>query len=303
MLRRLHGAFFWPVSIALVVAAACLLTRPVHEALVGLGWMDESTRDFLRVFRRLLLVPLVVVFLWRVRPWRAGLLAPYGLTRPRARWRPPLIAFGLTLVALVAILAWQFSMGWLRWEDPTRVGEFVRRLGLYVVGGLLAGLIEEWFFRGWLTARGTRDVGPRFGVLITAVLFGLSHAFRPSTLDRAVSLDAAGAFEALRGWAGHMVDISAFGPAALGLFLFSLLLAAAYRATGTLWTAVGVHAAAILVLFSYGALTERAPAPAWAGGRLLYDSVPVWILTALAALVLWRRGASDWAAPSADTAG
>ena len=165
-------------------------------------------------------------------------------------------------------LAWKMSQGWLTFEDPLRWGEFARRVGLYLVGGLLIGLFEEWFFRGWLVRRATADLGPRMGTLLAAGIFGLVHAFRPSTLDHAITHDAAGAWHALRSWTALMVDPTVFGPAAFGLLCFALLLSAAYRRTGTLWTAIGIHAGAVLVLFSYGALTTRIPGPEWSGTRL-----------------------------------
>ena len=302
MARRLHGAVFWPLAVAGVVGAAALLCGPVHALLVAPGWLADTDRDFLRVFRRLLVIPLVLVFLWRVRPWRGAAAADFGLRPSPARLRGALLGFGLTLLALLLILAWQLWMGWLTFEDPLRWGELARRAGLYLVGGLLVGLFEEWFFRGWLVARGTRDVGPRFGVLVSAVVFALLHAFRPSKLEVAVSHDAAGALAALRDWLEHMVDPVAFGPAALGLFCFALLLSAAYRRASSLWTPIGIHAAAVLVLFSYGALTDRAPERTWAGSRLLYDGPVAWLLC-LGAAAWLRRGGRDSAASRASGPG
>lgn len=301
-MRRIHGAFFWPLAVAAVVGGAALLAGPIHAALVAPGWLGDTDRDFLRVFRRLLLIPLVLVFLWRVRPWRGAGGHDFGLRPTRARLRTAALAFAVTVLAAVALLAWQFQQGWLRFEDPLRWGELARRLGLYLVGGLLVGLLEEWFFRGWLVARGTRDVGPRFGVLVSAVIFALIHAFRPSRLEVPVSHDAAGALEALGGWLAHMVDLEAFGASALGLFCFALLLSAAYRRAGSLWMPIGIHAGAVLVLFSYGAITDRTPARTWAGSRLLYDGPVAWGLLLGAALLLWRRAAES-SAPRPDAAG
>ena len=301
MLRRVHGAIFWPLAVGGIVAGAAFLAGPVHGALVSAGWLEATDRDFLRVFRRLLLVPLALVFLLRVRPWRSlrGADLDFGLRPVRPGFvRHALPAFGLAILAVVLVLAWQMHQGWLRFEDPLRWGELARRLGVYLVGGFAVGFLEEWFFRGWLVARGTRDVGPRFGVLISAVVFALIHAFRPSTLDTPVSHDAAGAFEALGGWIAHMVDVAAFGPSALGLFCFALLLSAAYRRSGTLWTPIGIHAGAVLVLFSYGAITDRAPARTWAGTRLLYDGPVIWALALAAAAWLFvTRPVPDRAAP------
>lgn len=301
MRARIHGAIFWPAAMLGVVALACLLAGPIHGLLAGLGWLGGSDRDFLRVFRRLLVLPLVAVFLWRVRPWRGVGGDAYGLRGPNARARPFVLGFTLTLAALLGVLAWQLQQGWLRFEDPLRWGELARRLVTYLVGGFVIALFEEWFFRGWCVERVGRRLGPVPGVLVPAAIFALLHAFRPSRLEAPVTHDAAGALEALRGWGAHMIDLAAFGPAALGLFCFALLLTAAHVRTRTLWAPVGIHMAAVLVISSYGALTDRSPPRTWAGSRVLYDGPVIWALALVGAFVLWRG--RDSSAPPAPAPG
>jgi membrane protease YdiL (CAAX protease family) len=283
---------FWGVALMLVgavVAVACLLAAPVHDLLRQTGLMAERpteagrVKDFLRVFRRLLLVPLAALFLWRVRPWRDGGLVRFGLRGPRARARPAAVGALLTLLALLAVLAGQVAAGWLRFEDPLRWGEFLRRVAVFSVGGLVLGLIEEWFFRGWLPEKFRAR---HAGVLLSAAAYALVHAFSATRFDADVPRDAGGALEALLGWLAHMADLEAFGPAALGLFLFALLLTAAYRRTGTLWTPIAIHAVVVLVLSSYGALTWRHPERTWAGTRLLVDGPVTWAMLALGTLCL-----------------
>ena len=298
MLRRVHPRIFWPAAIGLTVVAACFLAAPLHELLMDLGWMQrhalgsDHDRYFLKVFRRLLLVPLAVVFLWRVRPWRAA-HGDYGLKPPRARWGPPLIGFVAVVAVLGGVLVWQFQRGWLRFEDPLRWSEFQLRVGKYILGGFVAGFVEEWFFRGWLTDQLRRRHGRVWlAVLLSSAAYALIHAFRPRGSMDAVPHDAAGAFGALLAWCGHAVT-PAYLAAAAGLFCFALLLTAVYRRTGTLWASIGVHAGAVVVLFSYGALTERQATPAWAGTRLLYDGIPVMVLLLFGALRLRPRSGRE----------
>ena len=309
MLRKVPTIPFWLLAVGLVIAGACLLAAPVHEALMALGALprhaqtSDLDRDFLRVFRRLLLFPMLAIFLARVRPWRGGAIARYGLEPTRARLGTAARMFGVVLLLLVGVLAWQMAVGWLTWEDPVRPGKLLGRLGTYLVGGLLAGLLEEWFFRGWLFDRATHDVGRRWAAPLVSLVYALVHAFRPSTLRAHVSHDAAGALEALGSWFGVLLDLESFGPAAVGLFCAGILLVAARLRTGTLWAGIGIHAAAVLVIFSYGGITERAPPRTWAGTRLLYDGPVVWLLTLAGAWWLWPRGRRESAAPEADAAG
>ena len=82
-------------------------------------------------------------------------------------------------------------------------------------------------------------------------------------------------------------------------FLFSLILTLLWRRTRTLWAPVGVHAAGVAVLRTYGAFTDRTPPRTWAGSKELFDGPPVWalLLLALGVLAAWRKTAPLDAAP------
>ncbi len=305
--HRVHPLLFWPIALVVVLGAATLLTAPIHDALLDAGWISppdapddpvdpETTEErdirlnktFLQVFRRLLLGGLAVLFFWWFRPWRGGLLR-YGLRPVRPQLRSTVRPFLTMSVILFAVLAGQMLTGWLTWEDPPRVGKFAVRVVRFTAAGFLIAFIEEWFFRGWLGEFASKRHGPRLAVFLPALAYAIVHAFRPTTLDHAVSHDAAGALDALAGWFAFLFDLQAFGPAFVGLLLFAYLLTALYRRHGSLWPAIGAHAAAIMVIFSYGALTDRDPARTWAGTRLLYDGPVVWALLAAGAWWLWPR--------------
>lgn len=284
-------------AVAGVVLLAIFLSGPIYELLIGWELLkvdpNDPDRTFLKVIRRVLLVPLGLVLAIWLRPWRDGNGEVYGLRGPKAAWRPAATAYLLTWVAGVVVLAAQLGAGWIKWEVPLDFGDLAGRLAKYVPLGLLIAFLEEWFFRGWLWRRlghGARSLGAAIG---TSLIYAGAHAFRPGVLEREVTPDAAGAAEALAGWLRHATDVSAFGPRFLGLFLFGMLLAALYRRRGNLWSAIAVHAAGVALLQSYGALTERVVRGGWGGGRVLLDGAPVWIGLALLTLLLWRRGAGS----------
>jgi membrane protease YdiL (CAAX protease family) len=287
MTRPARRALGW---LALLVAgwgAAILLAAPVHDLLVSLGW--DRPHGFAKVVRRLLLVPPVVVFLIALKPWRAGSLESYGLLGPGARPRSALLSGATTLGVVFLILAGQFAAGWLALEDPLRWGEAGARAVKYLLVGIVVGVLEEWFFRGWLFRVLSRSLRAFPAVLLASLAYALLHVFRPSSLEVEVSHDAAGAWEAVVTWLSRAFDPASFLPSAVGLFLFGLLLSAAYLRTRTLWTSVGIHAAGVWVLHTYGALTVREPERTWAGSKWLYDGWPGWVVLALAALFLWPR--------------
>lgn len=286
---------FWPwLLLGLALSALAVALAPgVYRVLVDLGWVDPTRTSggdpFGKVLRRLLLVPVAVVVFAGLKPWRDLTWAQMGLVGPAARAGPGWRAFGLTLLAVGLVLALHVALGWLvlhRDDAPARVAwRLVKTLGTAVV----VGAIEEWFFRAWLPWRLSRACSARLATLLSIAVFAAVHAFRSTRLKDPIAPDLSGALQALGTWFTTLVDPVAFGPAFLGLALFGVLLTAAYRRTGSLWTPIGIHAAGIWALLSYGAFTERQDTPAWAGTKVLYDGVPGWALLLLATWALCRR--------------
>ena len=277
-----------------VALLAAWLTPPVYQAIVDLGLREpkpgEEQAFFLKVFRRLLLIPLVLGFLVMLKPWRDGNLASYGLTRSKGALRHFLRGWTGSFVLVVSVLAIHRIVGWLVWEDPIEWGQVAKRVVHYLPAGVLIAALEGWFFRGWMIRRLSRSYGLAPAVGFSALLFGVLHAFRANRVEQEISLDFGGAMEALGAWLQHLFDMQTFGPVCLGLILFALVLTAAYVRTGTLWGSIGIHAAGVFVIYTYGALTDRYPNRTWAGGKLLYDGWPVWILLAVLFLVIWPWG-------------
>ncbi len=284
-----------PLAVLIVVGGA-YLSAPIAEAMIDWGWWkdDPPQRVFLKVFRRFLLLLVVPLFLW-LRPWRDGGPASYGLTARRLRDGVPAVAFFVTFLTACAGVAVLLTSGWLQFEAEIKPGSAAWRFGRSLLAGLAVGIFEEWFFRGWMWRRfaGKNGVSPRRALAAaagTAVIFGAVHAFQPGNLDADVGMDAAGAFTALGGWLSHLADPVAFGPAMIGLSLFSLLLSGVYLRTGSLWPAIAVHAAAVTVINGHGGLTQRVNPETWIETKHLYDGLIGWVLLAVGAFVCWPRG-------------
>lgn len=294
----------WALPVGVIVAGAAWLAPVVHGWALDLGWVsqrpEKHVSGFLKVFRRLLLIPLVGLVFWRLRPWRDGSLHSFGLLGPPVRARPIAVAF-LATAALGAGLAGAFlALGWFVPEPGATLGGAWRPLLTRLLLGGLVGVLEEYFFRGWMQRRLARGAGAARAALLVAVIFALLHAFKPSSLRASVEPTALGALEALGQWLQAAFDPVAFGPTFLGLFLFSLVLGAAYARTGTLWTAVAIHAAAVWVAYGHEEFTDLGVLPGWAGGRRMVDGLPAWGLLAGALWVLRpRRGGTREAAGEA----
>ncbi len=289
---RLRDLPLFLAGLCVLVPFAAWLTPHAYRAMLDLGWLADHPYDpdrtFLKVFRRCLLVPLLLWFAYCVRPWRDVPPDHFGLRPFSGARRYMLPALLVSLAVGVLYIGALLMSGSLGPETDFRVGKAVSRIALISLTAVAVGVLEEWFFRGWLWTR--IDGGRRTwaGAWITSIVFGFAHAFRPGALEHGVSHDFSGAMEALFGWLAHAVNPQSFGPVFMGLFLLAMVLSGALRRTRNLWTAVGVHAGGVLVLFGQGVFTDEVEgAPAWIATKHLYDAPAGWALLGGCALALW----------------
>jgi len=276
------------VLLALGVVATMALAGPLFEAAVGLGLLDDD--EYLRGFRRLLTVALAVAVLAGFRPWRDGDLASYGLRGPRATWAAPVRAFAATALLAAGILALDHAAGLWSWRRDIASGHAALRVARFLPGAVLAALLEEWLFRGWMVRRLARRLSPGSAALVAALLFGAVHAFRPAFHALGTVRDPWRGLQAVGEGFARLLDPAQFGPFFLGLTLFSLALTAAWLRAGTLWTAVGAHAGVVWVAYGFSSLVRWAPGPPWLGTKALADGVPAWLVLAALTYLLWPRG-------------
>lgn len=283
----------WPRFLFLLVIggiATMLLAGPAFDVARAAGWLDDD--EYLRSFRRLLTVALIVAVLGGFRPWRDGDLASYGLRGSRAGWAPAAKAFAAAALLAAALLALDGALGLWSWRRDVDGWALALRIGRYLPGAALAALVEEWLFRGWMVRRLARRLPAGAAALVAALLFGTLHAFRPAFQARQAVGDPWRGLQAVGEGFERLVDPARFGPFFLGLTLFALALSAAWLRTGTLWTAVGAHAGAVWVLYGLSPLMRWEPGPAWLGSKAVADGVPAWLVLGAITVVLWPRGRS-----------
>jgi membrane protease YdiL (CAAX protease family) len=272
-------------TLAATAAAALVLGPPLHGLLEGAG-LDLP---YVKTFRYLLLGLLVGVGAVALRPWRDVPPDLWGLRGPRSR--PGLAAAGalVGVGALVAVAALDALAGNLVWDVRHGREKALDRLPAALLGGVLVGLVEEVFFRGWLFHRFRRSLSVAASAGLVAVVFAGVHAFRASPSLSRIGPGVEEGGRILAAWARHLVDPHGFGPSFVGLLALSLALTASYLRFRTLWFAVGLHGAAVAYLPLHSAATERLVARDWLGSKWLYDGVPGWALLGLLAALLWPR--------------
>jgi uncharacterized protein len=156
-------------------------------------------------------IPAVVLRGFDRRPWRS-----YGLPFPRAFeplfWKG--ILWGFSGISLLMVALYEFHT--FNFGHLVLHGVRLAKFGCFWAAMFLAvGLYEEFFFRGYSQFTLARGIGFWPAALALSTVFGLMHLHNPGEQ-----------------WQG------ALAAAAIGLFFCFTL-----RRTGSLWFAVGFHAA------------------------------------------------------------
>ena len=217
---------FWVGLVAVVVFV--LLVAGLSNLLKALFPSDSPEVQF--AVSHLVGLPIAIVaglvFLrwsgWGRDVWSPAL--PDETTRPRRRW---LLAFPVLM--LVTPVTGLMSAPW-----SERSIWFVLLLAL---GCLLIGVAEELFYRGILRVSIRAHHGEFLTVVVTALLFGVSHSFSSfvNGIPLAIIL--------------FQVSVTALE----GVFLY-----AAFLATRTLWVPIAIHAFTDFALYVRSGNTDAA---------------------------------------------
>jgi membrane protease YdiL (CAAX protease family) len=263
-----------------LLAVTAVASPWITLALEGLGGDFKFSRVYNRVFEVLLV--LAIVLGWRRLD--LGNASQIGL-RHRA-WADDLgrgLLIGALGVGVGVAACWLGGamVPELRYDPAKTLWKSLAGL----LGAVIVGIGEEALFRGVLLRRFAADMGRTRGVLLATAIYAVVHALRPggsklaypmAGIDRTVGLFA------------PLADPIVL-PSIIGLFGLGLVLAWARLRTGSLWTAIGIHAAYVAV-FRVGRLVfDIRRTPAWLigpGWPPLIGGAAGWLAVAVTALLL-----------------
>ncbi len=245
----------------LALVLGLLLVTAVASPWIAMG-LDGLGSDFKfsRVYNRVFEVLLIAAILLGWRRLDLGNATQIGLRqRGWARDLARGLLIGITGVGTGVAACWlgEAMVPQLRYEVAKTVGKATAGL----VGAIIVAVGEEALFRGVLLRRFRADLGRVGGVVLTTAIYAVVHALRPggskdaypmAGIDRTVALFAPLAQPGVL-------------PSVVGLFGLGLVLAAARLRGGSLWLAIGIHAAYVAV---------------FRVGRLVFDirRTPVWLI-------------------------
>lgn len=165
--------------------------------------------------------------------------------------------------------------------------QMISRFATYFFASLVIGIIEEFFFRGFLITR-FRAVGSLgLSVLAANLIYAALHFFKGGSYAVPPDPGFADSLKVIVHLADPFLKPADWWPTFLGLFLFGLVLTYAFLKTGSLFLSIGLHAGSVFFLKVDNWFIASVPqaAPLIFGDKNLHSGLLGWIFIGL--LFLW----------------
>ncbi len=248
--------------------------------------------SFPRIFNRLVMISALLAVVIFVR-FRKEMFVRFGMDWRKDSLRLFGTGFGVVAIMLALFTLTQILTGnahiafrdftWQRW---------VYKLASCIGGALLIGILEEFFFRGFIFTR-LRDKAFRGSAALAMVVTSLFYAsVHFVSLRKPVLSPDPGFWDSLKLIAAPVqsfADWHAVWPAAVGLFLFGMILNYCVVRTRSLYASIGLHAGAVFFVRTVGFFTVFLEKDIffWSTKKV-YDGVLGWIFLLLIGFLLSR---------------
>jgi len=210
---------------------------------------------FARIFNRVVMIGALLAVVIFVR-FRKEMFVRFGMDWRKDSGRLFLTGFLTMAVVLALFTVAQFLLGnahvslrdysWQKW---------VYKLSSCIAGALLIGIMEEFFFRGFIFTS-LRDKAFRGSVSLAMVATSLFYAsLHFVSIRKPVISQDPGVLDSLKMIAAPLqsfADWQTVWPAFIGLFLFGMILNYGVVRTRSLYVSIGLHAGAVFFVRTIG---------------------------------------------------
>jgi len=269
------SAFAWFSGLILAgLAAIAAFTYP--------AWLllhPHFDFPFHRIGERIGMLVLLLGFVLAMKRLRLDDRASLGFGLPRRLFlREMGIGLGVGVASMAAVVGIMSALGLLAWQAPPAAA-LLRLVAAKALGGLAVALIEETFLRGAMHTAIERESGARAAVLLTALVYALTHFFAAFRIP-ADQVNASSGLALLLGTLQLMAHPLRIADAFLCLFAVGVVLGSVRTATGNIAACIGLHAGWVWVMLVAHELTQ--PLRSAPGGFLLsrYDGFIGWLVLA-----------------------
>ena len=246
---------------------------------------------FERIFNRLVMIFSLTAIVLFVRI-RVESLKKFGLI-----WEPqsmPLygIAFLVGAATLLVLALGKSQVGMVFWQPKTFewygwILAFMKIIG----AALLIGLIEEFFFRGfiYLTLKDRYALNVFWSVVITSIFYSLIHFIQKSSPFIGPDPTFFDSLKLIKAPFMSLKDWQSIWPSAIGLFIFGVILNLLFIRTKSLYASMGLHAGCVFFLKTDNLFVDfvNKNTLIW-GSSKMYDSVLGWAALVMMGLILFK---------------
>ena len=262
-----------------------------------LYWLLSPFFRFEKIFDRLIMVLAVLAaFIFVMRRSRMNVVMSRETWREygfdfSVDWRRLFTVGAMTGVLMVLILSLlEVAVGPRYWRQPLMISDIIERFFKGILSGMTVGIVEEFFFRGFIFGYLRRKMRLIWAVALASVFYSLTHF-----LDNGqIFIPAYPTIkDAARLLFGYLEPVTrrplVILPEFFGLFLFGVALSIAYIRTKSLFFSIGLHAGTIfLIKFQYSFIRPGSEFfDPWFGNKPFYDGPIEWIFLFLLGFAVW----------------
>ncbi len=236
---------------------------------------------FEKIFNRIIMIEVLLAIVLLVRANRKS-MEGYGLKWTGAQ---SLREFATTFVIAVVILGvlsvLKIYLGHGEWS--IRDQSFLKFLGKTVsvtIAALLIGVIEEYFFRGFIytSLKKRFKLNLVISLVLACVFYSLLHFVNYQKPFIGPEPNFFDSLKLVTAPIHNMRYFPQFWPAAAGLFLLGLILNLLYIRTGSLYPSIGLHAGCVFFVKMDGDFINfNSQNPLFYTSDKMYDGVLGWI--------------------------
>lgn len=297
MLHLMSKTFKLVLLALAIFALSTILAPPIYSLL--------PMFKFPKVFNRLIMIfgvaAAVLFVLISARKKKRGIFEreswrEYGFDFSASWRRLFLYGFlvGALTVALMAAVEVAFGPRYLRY--PLLLQDIVERFFKGMLSGMTIGMIEEFFFRGFIFSQLKKRMNIWIALIVTNAFYSSVHFFDNGQVfvpkDPLVGDGIRLLFGYLEPIVKRPLDIL---PEFVGLFLFGIVLNIAFIETRSLFFSIGIHAGTVFLIKFQDSFIREGPETyhRYFGSLPYYDGVFEWFALALLGCVVWwltRKG-------------
>ncbi|HOG23908.1 MAG TPA: CPBP family glutamic-type intramembrane protease [Candidatus Omnitrophota bacterium] len=246
---------------------------------------------FERIFNRLVMIGTLLAIVIFVRI-KKETLRRFGLLWEKNSLSLLAMGFLAGILTLLLTSALNIVFNNARFVIPSlSLMDWVSKVSLALATGLLIGVIEEFFFRGFIFRFLQKAFKNRvlMAVLVTCVFYSLIHFIGMKKIFIGPDPDFIDGLKLIGAPFVSLAEWPRFWPEAVGLFLFGFALNTAAYKSGSLYPSIGLHAGCVFFIRLDDLFIKfQGERTMFWGSKLVYDGVIGWVFLMLLACILYR---------------